>query len=1165
MTLKQNLDLPCVGFICDCCTVDGYRIYPGTPYNTIVMSRCCLAKISDVLGANDIDLAPCFSSSEVQISISDDDFFVSGLACSQLLPTITWTLNTACGGDSINESLTYYVALEYTFDHFNTELAGKLGVVDTPLVKNGHYFTCDTSGFYLILPCDNYGGLSANVDPCDARFDVTQNQTAGVSTGRKKLNFSGSSSTEKSSLTEPCRVDTFFWVATPNNSANCIFFDTAFLFITIDLSAPTFTNIPPDFTIPAGTPALFDVPTVEDNCVVPILTYTDEIAVSGCDTSYTRTWVASDSCQFSTASQTITKISPLQPQLQLIPDSFPPNLVEILGDTLLIDSCFQFSGLVFDTSDVEVSGNCDPNLQITMDLNPDNPDEFFQDVSCPDELPTVTWYGIINDAGVPDTVATLSYKVAERSKFFGFSNQLAALLNVSAVQAGAYYQACDTSLFDNPLINEFASFQNCNANVGVSTGRKKLNFSGGNAPVEKSFAPLPCDTFQITWTPIDTVSGDTCQFTESVSIFLIVDEQAPVFTAIPADTVIEPGSLVVFGTPDVGDNCTAPDLTFTDGLQVAGSDSIYSRTWTADDGCQTTTATQTITIKALRLDCPGDLTVIAPPGATGTTVNWLPPQASTPCDSGSTDCQPENIPGFNVLGELNGKAYYISTTEKNWTDARTHCEANGGQLAIADTPEKNSFLTGGIGFFNAAYIGLSDRDSEGNFTWLNGEPLTYQNWEPGQPDGGADQHYVAMHGWNNGRWADYHFWTAKKYLLEKSCTGNSGLNIAQTEGLASGSFFPLGGTVITYQATDACGNSAACSFTVAVEQDGGGSGCDENLALNTSAQQSSTRDGGVAVRAVDGNTSGNFWLDFSVSHTDWEDYPWWEADLTKKKFIEQINLWNRTDCCAQHLSGLYVLVSDEPFVSYDLDEVLAQAGVSAFFIQNQVGLPGSVAVNRSGRYVRVQMNKQSFLALAEVEVLGCDEGPDIAAPAPSNLFFDASLMNGKEVALRWMENSSADKAYFTIEKSTDRHHFEVLFDQLEPKTNGTGNPYLQYDLRPEDGDNFYRLKSVLKNGSVEYSPIRKVKFNPDEDFTVFPNPASDRAFIYLERFSGKEVKVLISNAFGQPVFEQSFDDLQEAVLNIDLRRQGIRGGVYFVSVIHRGRAVTKRLVVSSPD
>ncbi|HFC00978.1 MAG TPA: HYR domain-containing protein, partial [Phaeodactylibacter sp.] len=51
-----------------------------------------------------------------------------------------------------------------------------------------------------------------------------------------------------------------------------------------------------------------------------------------------------------------------------------------------------------------------------------------------------------------------------------------------------------------------------------------------------------------------------------------------------------------------------------------------------------------------------------------------------------------------------------------------------------------------------------------------------------------------------------------------------GLTITQISGLTSGSFFPIGGQVIAYEARDACGNLVECGFTVDVRSTGGGIG-----------------------------------------------------------------------------------------------------------------------------------------------------------------------------------------------------------------------------------------------------------------------------------------------------------------------------------------------------
>jgi hypothetical protein len=53
----------------------------------------------------------------------------------------------------------------------------------------------------------------------------------------------------------------------------------------------------------------------------------------------------------------------------------------------------------------------------------------------------------------------------------------------------------------------------------------------------------------------------------------------------------------------------------------------------------------------------------------------------------------------------------------------------------------------------------------------------------------------------------------------------------------------------------------------------------------------------VAGYAVDGNTDGYF-LNKSTTHTEYEHGAWWQVDLGSKKNINQIIIYNRTDCCA---------------------------------------------------------------------------------------------------------------------------------------------------------------------------------------------------------------------------------------------------------------------------
>lgn len=147
-----------------------------------------------------------------------------------------------------------------------------------------------------------------------------------------------------------------------------------------------------------------------------------------------------------------------------------------------------------------------------------------------------------------------------------------------------------------------------------------------------------------------------------------------------------------------------------------------------------------------------------------------------------------------------------------------------------------------------------------------------------------------------------------------------------------------------------------------------------NVAVNKPALQSSNYfAGGPASRAVDGNRDGG-WGGASLTHTNSEAQAWWQVDLGAIYSINDVRLWNRTDCCGDRLTNFVVLVSNVPFHSTSLAETQAQPGVSSYAFPGQGGRPTTIAVGRTGRHVRVQLAGTNYLTLAEVEVFGALTG-----------------------------------------------------------------------------------------------------------------------------------------------------------------------------------------------
>jgi len=126
----------------------------------------------------------------------------------------------------------------------------------------------------------------------------------------------------------------------------------------------------------------------------------------------------------------------------------------------------------------------------------------------------------------------------------------------------------------------------------------------------------------------------------------------------------------------------------------------------------------------------------------------------------------------------------------------------------------------------------------------------------------------------------------------------------------------------------------------------------QNLAPHKYATQSTTETGHPADLAIDGNTSGS---GPSVARISNASEQWWQIDLGFPEQISTVTIWNRTDCCATALQNFYVLVSDDPFQNTQLNSTLAQSGVSSYYVAGLEDVSKSVAINRSGQFLRIQL------------------------------------------------------------------------------------------------------------------------------------------------------------------------------------------------------------------
>lgn len=115
-------------------------------------------------------------------------------------------------------------------------------------------------------------------------------------------------------------------------------------------------------------------------------------------------------------------------------------------------------------------------------------------------------------------------------------------------------------------------------------------------------------------------------------------------------------------------------------------------------------------------------------------------------------------PGATVF---NGHTYKFFPESLSWKQAKARCEEMCGHLPYVESDEENTFLAelaaksiGNPGEYDAIWLGATDEQQEGDWKWLNGNPLTFTKWNPGQPNNKLNEEHYLIQWIPKREWAD---------------------------------------------------------------------------------------------------------------------------------------------------------------------------------------------------------------------------------------------------------------------------------------------------------------------------------------------------------------------------------------------------------------------------
>ena len=112
---------------------------------------------------------------------------------------------------------------------------------------------------------------------------------------------------------------------------------------------------------------------------------------------------------------------------------------------------------------------------------------------------------------------------------------------------------------------------------------------------------------------------------------------------------------------------------------------------------------------------------------------------------------PECPAQFSLIGDT---CYLkIKDTKLNWKDAKAKCQETDAYLALVKTGLINDAVQSMVMGGEDAWIGLTDKQTEGTWKWADGKKLgNWNHWKEGSPNGGEEENCAVMS--DAGTWDD---------------------------------------------------------------------------------------------------------------------------------------------------------------------------------------------------------------------------------------------------------------------------------------------------------------------------------------------------------------------------------------------------------------------------
>jgi len=170
-----------------------------------------------------------------------------------------------------------------------------------------------------------------------------------------------------------------------------------------------------------------------------------------------------------------------------------------------------------------------------------------------------------------------------------------------------------------------------------------------------------------------------------------------------------------------------------------------------------------------------------------------------------------------------------------------------------------------------------------------------------------------------------------------------------------------------------------------------------------------------------------------------------------------------------------------------------------------------------------------------------------------------AAVQSKQVNVKWNVGQEVNIQRYTMLRSANGIDFSEIgnVDAMQLSS------YQFVDQHPEIGNNYYKVKSIGIDGSIQYSKIAAVKFGSNAHMiTILPNPVGKDGIFYIAGMtnSGSDIQVNLFDASGRKVYQNKVVYANGNQIRVSLPKS-INAGVYQICLNGTSLSFCESLII----